>query len=269
MNNLFFLNTILLGGPTSAKVAAAHAAGFDQIELWRQDVEAVPGGAVAVGRLLSDNGLGLTDYQVLLDFDGAPGDRRAEKRAEATSMLDQAVEVGAPILLSPASTDRDCDPARVDDDMRWLARQAAHRGLRVAYEGMAWSTLNHTLASAWGLVQRLDEPNLGVVVDAFHLFVCGGTADDLNRLAPDRIYLLQLSDLDPGVEADHVVEAARHNRLLPGDGHFPLASVVDRLRMMGYAGPVGLEVFNDDLKAQEPFSVAQRAMESLQRCVPA
>ena len=268
MNNPLFLNTILLGGPTAGKVAAARAAGFDEIELWREDVDAVPGGAVALRRLLSDDGLGVTDYQVLLDFDGAPGERRAKKRAEATWMLDQAVEVGAPMLLSPASTDRDCDPARIDDDMRWLARQAAYRGLRVAYEGMVWSRFNNTLASAWGLVQRLDEPNLGVVVDAFHLFVGGETADDLDRLKPDRLYLVQLSDLGHGVAGDDVVETARHHRLLPGDGHFPLATVADRLRIMGYAGPVGLEVFNDDLNAQEPVLVAQRAMEALERCVP-
>jgi sugar phosphate isomerase/epimerase len=42
--------------------------------------------------------------------------------------------------------------------------------------------------------------------------------------------------------------------------------VVRRLQMMGYAGPVGLEVFNDDLQAQDPALVAQQAMASLRRC---
>ena len=39
-NSVFFLNTILLGGSsTEAKLSAAKDAGFDQVELWRQDVE--------------------------------------------------------------------------------------------------------------------------------------------------------------------------------------------------------------------------------------
>jgi len=33
-----FLNTVLLGGTAEAKLAAARAAGFEQVELWRQDV---------------------------------------------------------------------------------------------------------------------------------------------------------------------------------------------------------------------------------------
>jgi sugar phosphate isomerase/epimerase len=41
--------------------------------------------------------------------------------------------------------------------------------------------------------------------------------------------------------------------------------VIERLRRMDYTGPLGLEVFNNDIKAQNPVSVAQRAMGSLRR----
>lgn len=65
MDNPLFINTILLGGGTAGKIAAAGA--------------------------LHLAGVGLTDFQVLLDFDGALGDRRTEKRAEAIAILDMAV----------------------------------------------------------------------------------------------------------------------------------------------------------------------------------
>ena len=42
MNNPLFLNTTLLGESTSEEVAAAGAAGLDQIELWRQYAESIP-----------------------------------------------------------------------------------------------------------------------------------------------------------------------------------------------------------------------------------
>jgi 4-hydroxyphenylpyruvate dioxygenase len=178
--NPLFLNTIVLGGSTEAKVTAVQAAGFDQIELWRQDVEAFPQGAVALKTRLETVHLGLTDYQPLLDFDGAPPNRRDAKRQEAETMLDMAVKVGAPTLLTPASTDPHCDPALVVGDMRWLARTATARGLRVAYEAMAWSSVNFTLGDVWDVVRHVNEPNLGVVVDAFHIFVRGRTAADLD-----------------------------------------------------------------------------------------
>ena len=137
--NPLFINTILLGGGILDKVGAARAAGFDQIELWRQDVEAHGNHHDSLSSILRQHGLGLTDYQVLLDFDGAPASLRESKRTEAILMLETAVTVGATTLLVPACTNRECVADRIEDDLRWLAREAASRQLRIAYECMAWS----------------------------------------------------------------------------------------------------------------------------------
>lgn len=263
--NPLFINTILLGGKPTEKIAAASAAGFDQIELWRQDVEAYDGNPEGLGRWIQQQAMGLTDYQVLPDFDGAPDDIRENKRAEALSMLDAAVKLGATTVLAPASTDRRCIANRINDDMRWLAREAASRQLRIAYEGMAWSTVNFTLVTAWNLVKRLNEPNLGLVVDTFHIFVRSRDASDLDGIPMDRIYLVQLSDLDHGVDRQHVIDTARHHRLLPGYGQFPNETILQRLREANYPGPMGLEVFNDDLKARDPQAVAREGMSALRR----
>lgn len=261
--NPLFLNTILLGGSTRDKIHAASKAGFAQIELWRQDVEAFAPGAEALGPTLADQDLGLTDYQVLLDFDGAPDTKREAKRREALSMLDTAVRVGAGTLLTPASTDRDCVSGRVVEDMAWLASEAAGRGLRIAYEGMAWSTHHHSLPSAWDVVRQVGADNLGLVVDAFHIFVRGRDASDLDGIPMEAIYLVQLSDLDHAVAPADLIDTARHHRLLPGEGHFPIETILERLDRGGYAGPLGLEVFNDDLKAADPIETAARAMTAL------
>lgn len=265
MNHPLFLNTVLLGGSTADKIAAAGSAGFDQVELWRQDLDTHPGGAPGVLRALGQARLGLTDFQVLLDFDGAPGGRRTAKRQEALQMLDLAVQLNATTLLAPASTDPHCDAARIVEDLAWLARQAAARGLRIAYEAMAWSTVNHTTPAAWRCVQAASQPNLGMVIDAFHLFATGRDASDLDGIPMQRIYLVQLSDLASDVSSEKVKAVARHGRLLPGDGHFPLASLLQRLAAGGYAGPIGLEVFNDELQARDPAEVAQEAMAALRR----
>jgi 4-hydroxyphenylpyruvate dioxygenase len=261
--NPLFINTILLGGGILDKVGAARAAGFDQIELWRQDVEAHGNHHDSLFSILRQHGLGLTDYQVLLDFDGAPDSLRESKRTEAILMLETAVTVGATTLLVPACTNRECVADRIEDDLRWLAREAASRQLRIAYECMAWSTVNFTLAAAWKCVKRLDEPNVGIVVDAFHIFARSRDARDLDGIPMDRIYLVQLSDLGDGIVHEHLITTARHRRLLPGRGHFPIETILNPLKEAGYAGPVGLEVFNDELKAHDPYIVAREAMASL------
>ncbi len=262
--NQLFINTVCLSGSTEDKLRAAHAAGFNQVELWRQDVEAVNGDTAGIKSLLKKLPLGLTDYQVLLDFDGAPDSIRADKRQEALRMLDTAVELGATTVLTPACTHKECVKERIEEDLRWLVTEAAQRGLRIAYEGMAWSTCINNTADAWKMVQRVNSPNLGLVIDAFHIFVRHRTAADLDGIPMDKIFLVQLSDLEKDPEPGKLVDTARHSRLLPGEGKFPIHTIIERLEKGGYQGPIGLEVFSDELKAQDPASVACKAMQALQ-----
>ncbi|MDN8539947.1 sugar phosphate isomerase/epimerase family protein [Erwinia sp. ACCC 02193] len=265
-HNPLFINTVLLSGTTEEKIIAAAQAGFSQLELWRQDVDSAEGTPQAVASLLEEQRLALTDYQVLLDFDGAPDDQREEKRRDALKMMETAAALGATTLLTPASTQKECIAGREEEDIRWLAQEAGKRGLRVAFEAMAWSTHINTTAAAWQLVQRINEPNLGLVVDAFHIFVRNRTVADLNGIPMDKIFLVQLSDLATLPSGSELVETARHHRLLPGQGNFPLYTLLDYLEAEGYSGPVGLEVFNDEIKQRSPSDAAKEAMHALKRC---
>jgi 4-hydroxyphenylpyruvate dioxygenase len=256
-----FLNTVLLGGSTGEKLDAAAAAGFAQVELWREDVAS--SSAADVRAVLARTGLQLTDVQVLLDFDGASTATREAKRAEAMSLLALANDVGAGAVLVPACTATDYAPERVTEDLRWLCERAAEQGLRIAYEGMAWSRLHSTLPSTWQQIEQVGAPNLDIVVDAFHLFATGRTADDLHDVPVERIALVQLSDVQTQPLPGQVTAQARHHRCLPGEGIWPLETLIDALATRGYAGPIGLEVFNDALKSRDPHAVAAEAMAAL------
>jgi 4-hydroxyphenylpyruvate dioxygenase len=269
--NPFFINTVVLGGSTKEKLLAAERAGFQQIELGLLDVAAFDGGIARLRQFLRDHGLVLTDFQSLTDFDGACDSVRGGKRAEALRLLDTAALLGAGTLLTTASTHTECLPERIDEDLRWLAREAALRDLRIAYKPLVWSTFNFTPSAAWQCVRRVHEGNLGLVVDAFHLFEAGRDADDLESIPVGAFAIVQLSDLKRCVDYQHVVETARHERLLPGRGKgcFPLDALLSRLRERNYRGPIGVEVFNDGLRACEPTEVASEAMAGLRSLWPA
>lgn len=266
-----FINTVVLGGTPKQKIAAARAAGFDQIELWRQDVEGCESDPEGFGNWIREQSVGITDHQVIFDFDGAPDEIRDRRRVEAINMLDTAVKLGASTVLTPASTDPRCVASRVEQDMRWLAREAATRNLRIAYENLAWSAVNFTLPAVWEVVQRLNEPNLGVAVDSFHIFARKRDARDLAGIPMDRIFLVQLSDFDnvqlfDPEEAGYretIINLARHSRVMPGHGRFPIQTVLGPLREANYSGPIGVEVFNDSMKAQDPQAIAREAMAAL------
>lgn len=265
-DNPLFINTVLLGGSPEEKLLAAAQAGFSQVELWRQDVEQASGSAVQLAELFQQQKLLLTDYQVLMDFDGAPDDQRQSKRQEALDMMDTALQLGATTILTPASTHHACLADREEEDLRWLTHQAALRGLRVAYEAMAWSTHINTTRAAWQLVQRIDAPNLGLVVDAFHIFVLDRTITDLEGIPMEKIFLVQLSDLATKPDQDSLIDTARHKRLLPGEGKFPLHTLLNYLDEKGYSGPLGLEVFNDESHTRPPVEAAREAMRALRTC---
>ena len=124
---------------------------------------------------------------------------------------------------------------------------------------MAWSTINHYTPDALQTIQNVHQDNLGMVIDAFHIFVRHRTAD-LDGIPAERAFLVQLSDLDHDLTRDTVIDTARHHRLLPGQATFPLNTILWALQAKGYTGPIGLEVFNDDLKAQDPNQAAHAAM---------
>lgn len=265
-NNKTFLNFILLSGTTEQKVAATLAAGFDEAEIWNEDVAACGLAPAELGAHIKACGLGLADIMVLRDFAGAPRHLHEEKRAQALHMMELALAIGTDTVQSPATTLADYIPDKVDEDLHWLATEAASRGLRIAYEPIAWSVLDHDLPAAWARVERVGMANVGVVVDLFHVCTRQRGVEDLDGIPMERIFQVQLSDLAEPVSVDdiaHLIDTARHRRVFPGQGYFDISVFIDRLRRDGYAGPVGIEVFSDLLKAQPPEVVAKQAMAAL------
>lgn len=260
-SNPRFLNTVLLGGTFAQKLDAIANAGFDGVEVWQQNAEK----AVAETRQqLDDLSLARTDYQVLLDFDGAVGKKRDEKRREALTMLATAHAIGSPMILVAANT-AECDKQNIVTDIKWLCQQASERGLRVAYEAMSWSTEIDQCDKAWQIIQQVDEENLGLVIDAFHIFALRRTLRDLKGIPVEKIFLVQLSDIEMPQDTDKLKQIARHQRMLPGEGNFPLTGLVVYLDELGYSGPIGLEVFNDHAAEQNCLDVAQCAKEALEK----
>lgn len=263
-SNPKFLNLVLLNGEPEEKLRAARAAGFEQVEIWRDDVQA------STPQLAKQLQLGFTNLQVLRDFTGAPDRERQQKREELRQFIQIAQTIGCDTIQAPASTREDCVAARIDEDLRWMASEAARYNMRIMYEPMAWCSVDNTLPLAWERLQRLDQPNIGLVVDLFHICALGGDASQLDGIPADRIYEVQLCDMAemPPQDKQPLSEYARHQRLLPGDGIIEVERFVDKLKSAGYSGPVGIEVFNDKLKAQPADVAAQQAWQALNRYWP-
>ncbi|MEV6967100.1 TIM barrel protein [Hamadaea sp. NPDC051192] len=255
--------TVCLSGTLEDKLAAASAAGFTSVEIFENDLIASAWSPERVRDECARRGLTIDLYQPFRDFEAVPPDvfrvnlRRAERKFELMSRL------GATTMLVCSSE----SPDAVDDDdlaaeqLHELAERAADRGLRVAYEALAWGRFVDTYPHAWRIVRHAGHPALGLCLDSFHILSRGDDPAGIRTIPGHKIFHLQLADA-PQLKMD-VVEWSRHHRLFPGLGSFDLATFTRDVLGTGYAGPLSLEVFNDVYRQADPRQAAIDGMRSL------
>lgn len=255
--------TVCLSGTLEDKLTAVAAAGFDGVELFENDLIQSALSPREVGRRCADLGLSVDLYQPFRDFEAVPPDVLAANLRRADRKFDVMAELGAPTMLVCSSV----SPDAVDDDdlaseqLRTLADRAGDRGLRIAYEALAWGRFVNTYDHSWRIVRRADHPALGICLDSFHVLSRGSDPSGIRIIPGEKIFFLQLADA-PRLHMD-VLQWSRHHRLFPGQGAFDLTGFVGYVLGTGYAGPLSLEVFNDVFRQADPRRAAVDAMRSL------
>lgn len=264
----YSLDSRTLAGPLETRLAAMAQAGFGKLMLDARDVAAHPGGVAGTLAALRASGLRPAGLHTLHDFEGLSGPLHAYKVDVAKGLLETCAALGAPLLVVSASTSphASIDPAVLARDLHKLAMLAVPLGLRVAYKAVSWARSVRGFIHAWDLVCEADCSNLGLCLDAFHIFAAQNPLDDLIELEPERIFLVQLSDFMwdslPGLEDRR--ETARGMRVFPGQGAHSeaLADLVMRLARLGYQGDYNLDVSNHDHAQLPAARVAEQAARS-------
>ena len=255
--------TVCLGGGLEAKLAAAARAGFRCVELFENDLTFFRGKARDVRRIAADLGLEIVALQPLRDFEGAPGAQRRRNFERARVKLALANELGAPLLClcSSVAEESSGDVGQIADDLAELADLARQSGLRIGYEALAWGRHVKDWTAAWDLVAKADRPNLGIVLDSFHICVRGNPIEPIAALPADRIALVQVADA-PALQMDPL-SLSRHYRCYPGQGDYPIVDYLDAVTRAGYRGPVSLEIFNEQFRGASAATIATDGMRSL------
>ncbi|MBG0560404.1 bifunctional sugar phosphate isomerase/epimerase/4-hydroxyphenylpyruvate dioxygenase family protein [Actinoplanes aureus] len=255
--------TVCVSGTLDDKLTAAAAAGFDGIELFENDLVVSPRSPDEIRTRCADLGLSIDLYQPFRDFEAVPPAQLRANLERAERKFDVMAALGVDTVLVCSSV----SPDAVDDDelaasqLSMLADRAAGRGMRIAYEALAWGRHVSTWDHSWRIVQRADHPALGLCLDSFHVLSRSAELDGIADITPGKIFFLQLADA-PNLSMD-VLQWSRHHRLFPGQGAFDLPRFVDLVLAAGYDGPLSLEVFNDVFRQSDPARTAVDAMRSL------
>jgi 4-hydroxyphenylpyruvate dioxygenase len=255
--------TVCVSGTLQEKLEAIAAAGFTAVEISENDLIAFPGSPADVRRICADLGLTIVTCQPFRDFEGMPDARRARTfdRAERKFDLLQALGTDLLFVCSSVSPEALSGIDRLAADFAELGERAGKRGLRVGYEALAWGRHVYDYRDAWEIVRRANQPQVGIVLDSFHIMSRGLDLATIGTIPRDRIFMVQMADA-PLLQMDHL-SWSRHWRCLPGQGEFALPDFMKALVATGYDGMLSLEIFNDRFRAGSARSVALDGHRSL------
>ena len=255
--------TVSISGNLIEKLEAIAAAGFDGIEIFEQDFIAHDGPPAEVGRMVRDHGLEITLFQPFRDFEGLPGALRTKAFDRAERKFDLMQDLDTDLVLICSS----CHPEalggidRAADDFAELGERAAKRGLRVGFEALAWGRHVNDHRDAWEVVRRADHPNVGLILDSFHTLGRGIDPQTIRRIPGDKVFFVQLADA-PLIEMD-LLYWSRHFRNMPGEGDLDVTAFMQAVMATGYAGPISLEIFNDQFRGGNTRMLAEDGLRSI------
>jgi len=125
---------------------------------------------------------------------------------------------------------------------RWPPRRGFARDMR-RWPGASMSTITATRGKS-SAVRIM--PISGFIVDSFHTLARGIDPDSLRRVPGDKIFFMQLADA-PRIDMD-LLYWSGHFRNMPGEGDLDVAAFTRAVMATGYAGPISLEIFNDQFR---------------------
>src|SRR5215467_123474 len=221
--------TVCLSGTLNEKLDAIAAAQFRGVEIFENDLLSFDGTPAQVGRRIRELGLTPVTFQPFRDFEGMPEPLRAKALSRAERKFDLMAELGCDLLMicSNVSPDSLGGIDRAAADLRELGERAAKRGLRVAFEALAWGRHINDYRDAWEAVRRADHPAVGLVLDTFHILARKTDLGAIRAIPRDRIFLVQVADA-PRLDMDYL-SWSRHFRNFPGQADFPLDHFMDAL----------------------------------------
>jgi len=246
--------------PLATALDAARAAGYDAVELRRIDFkrcfEAGMSNAQAL-ELVAKAGIPVGVLGVEYGWLFAKGEDSRRIFGVFRESCENAVALGSNMLMSAPGPFVGTVPEAIAN-LKIAGDIAAEFGLRLAIEFNSQHPVLNNLAVQREIVGAAGKPNVGLLLDAYHLARSGAPGASFAEVPPDDIFCFQYSDLSP----NPVTGVARPtDRLAPGKGTVRWREVLGLLAQKGYTGYLSYEAPNPELWARSPYDVAREGVE--------
>jgi 2-keto-myo-inositol isomerase len=245
--------------PLDAALRVARETGWDAVELRYVDFTRMKEAGTSIEdalALVKASGLPVSAVGVERGWFYATGEERERLLGIIKEVTRWADELGAPIIMSP------CDPQpgyiyQAASSVNEVGDIVAERGKTIALELNISLEQFKTLDQVQDLLGLARHPNVGLLVDTYHIQRGGGGVETYERLKPGEIAYFQYSDVP---DAPMNPPGNTQERLPPGQGVVPFAEILPIVAAKGYTGPLSYEALHPAAFARDPYEVAAEAL---------
>ena len=137
-----------------------------------------------------------------------------------------------------------------------LADIAEPHGVSLAFEFLGQTDCSvQTLDLCNEIVEGVNRPNVGNVIDTFHFYAGNSTFEAIDSMRPEKLFIFHINDAED-LPKDQLTDA---HRLYPGMGILPINEIKAHFDKIGYDRMVSIEIFRPEYWGEDPFEVARKA----------
>jgi sugar phosphate isomerase/epimerase len=249
----------------------AKQTGFDAVLIDIKEVEELAAeiGVDGVKELFASSGIKPASWNAPVAW--SKDDQRDDDLKLLPNRAALARELGTTRATSgvmPGSNDRDFaeNYAWTVERLRPVAESLNGEGCQLGIEFISPKTLRdtfkyefiYTLGGTMELAASIGTGNVGLLLDAWHLWQSGGDVKDMDIITAKDVVAVHVNDAPAGIPRDEQQDLVR---MLPLEtGVIDIVPFMRRLQELGYDGPVMPEPFSkrvEEIAANDPVAAAK------------
>ncbi len=220
-----------------------YAAGMSNADV----IDVIRAGGIQVAVIGTEYGLYFAD-----------GDERRRLLAVLEETCANAAALGCDTVMC-AEGPRKGLPANVAENLRAAGDICRRYDVRFAFEFSSVAAVVNSLAVARELHKLVNHPNVGLLLDAYHLERTGSGGRGFAEVPAGDIFAFQYSDVP---STPLVPGAPPNDRVLPGQGVVRWHDVFGLLQEKGFSGYISYEAPNAANAWRPPDDVAREAVQA-------
>ncbi|WP_266368844.1 sugar phosphate isomerase/epimerase family protein [Tellurirhabdus rosea] len=262
----FCLNTSTIRGQQLGfrkELEIASKAGYNGVEIWIDPLQKYVSAGSSTGevrRMLADLNLKVEDAigfaQWIVDDEAV----RSKALDQLKREMELLAEIGCKRVAAPAmgaTQGTALELKKIADRYRTILDLGEQTGVMPQLELWGFSKNLSRLSEVMYIAVESGHPGARLLLDVYHLYKGGSDLRTLPLVGKPAIEVFHMNDYPTAPPRETIGDA---DRVFPGDGTAPIASILNTLRTPGKQIVLSLELFNKTYYAQDALQVAKTGL---------